>query len=344
MKYTPLYELHKALGAKFIEFSGWQMPLYYTSMVEEAKATRANVGVFDVSHMARFLITSDSLNLLDMLFTNDPRRLDIKKAQYTLLCNERGGVIDDTILMNLDNTKFLLIANACNHNKVWSWLKLHTKNEIIEDVTEHIASIAIQGPNAEGLLEKIFDIDLSKLERFCLLKLDDLIISRTGYTGEDGFEIFAPSNVIYPLWEKALSLGGIPCGLGARDILRLEAGYCLYGNELNEDIDPITAGLKRFVKLDSRSFIGSEKIRELIINGTKERLIWFRMQDKIIPRKGDEIRYQGIKVGRVTSGNYSPKFDVGIGMGYVDSEIAKDGNSVDIVIRNSPRIGIISKR
>lgn len=344
MLYTPLYRLHKALGAKFIEFSGWQMPLYYTGMIEEAKATRANVGVFDVSHMARFSITSNSLDFLDMLFTNDPRRLDVGKAQYTLLCNERGGVIDDTILMKLDDTNFLLIANACNRSKVWSWLRLYAKDEVIEDVTDQIASIAVQGPNARVLLEKVLDIDLSKLKRFYILKLDGLIISRTGYTGEDGFEVFASPNMICPLWEKALSLGGVPCGLGARDILRLEAGYCLYGNELSEDIDPITAGLERFVRLDGRNFIGSERIREIITNGTKERLIWFRMQDKIIPRKGDEIRYQGVMVGRVTSGSYSPKFDVGIGMGYVDSEVSKDGNIIEIVIRNSPRIGIVSKR
>lgn len=344
MKYTPLYESHKALGAKFIDFSDWQMPLYYTSMVEEAKATRNNVGIFDVSHMARFLISLDSVELLDLLFTNDHRKLDVGKAQYTLLCNEKGGIIDDTILINLDNTKFLLIANACNHYKVWNWLKLHSKNETIEDITDCISSIAIQGPNAESLVEKILDVELGKIKRFCILRLDNFIISRTGYTGEDGFEIFASPSMISSLWEKALSLGGVPCGLGARDILRLEAGYCLYGNELSEDIDPITAGLERFVKLDGRNFIGSERIRELIINGTKERLIWFRMQDKVIPRKGDEIRYQGLKVGRVTSGSYSPKFDVGIGMGYIDSKISKEGNIIEVIVRNSPRIGIISKR
>ncbi len=344
MKYTTLYESHKTLGAKFVDFSGWQMPLYYTSIIEEAKATRSNVGVFDVSHMARFLINSPSLDFLDILFTNDPRKLGVGKAQYTLLCNERGGIIDDTILMNLDNTRFLLIANACNRYKVLNWLKLYSKNETIEDITESTSSIAIQGPKAEGLAERIFDVELSKLKRFYIFGLDNLIISRTGYTGEDGFEIFTSSNMIFSLWEKAISLGGVPCGLGARDILRLEAGYCLYGNELSEDIDPITSGLERFVKLDNRNFIGSERIRELVINGTKERLVWFRMQDKVIPRKGDDIRYNGMKAGRVTSGGYSPKFDVGIGMGYVESEIAKEGNIVEVVIRNSPRIGIISKR
>lgn len=342
MKHTPLYEIHKNLGAKFIDFFDWQMPLYYTSIIEEAKITRNNVGIFDVSHMARFLIVPDSFNLLDMLFTNDPKRLDVRKAQYTLLCNEQGGVIDDAILMRLDDINFLLIANACNHSKVWNWLRLYIKT--IEDITDKSSSIAIQGPNAQTLTEKIFDINLSSLRRFSLFKLGDIIISRTGYTGEDGFEIIAPPSEIYSLWEKALSLGGIPCGLGARDILRIEAGYCLYGNELSEDIDPITAGLERFVKLDSRNFIGSEKIREIIINGTREKLVWFKMQDKVIPRKGDEIRYQKTKVGRVTSGSYSPKFDVGIGMGYVVSEMAKEGNIIEVLIRNSPQVGIISKR
>ncbi|MGC8971342.1 MAG: glycine cleavage system aminomethyltransferase GcvT [bacterium] len=344
MIHTPLYELHKELGAKFIDFFGWQMPLYYNSMVEEAKATRTNVGIFDVSHMARFLIISDSLEFLDRLFTNDPRRLDIGRAQYTLLCNEKGGIIDDTVLMRLDESHFLLIANACNHGKVLDWLKLHSKKEVIEDITEGLSSIAIQGPKSKELVEELFDINLSNLRRFSLINLEDIIVSRTGYTGEDGFEIFASSKAIISLWEKAISLKGIPCGLGARDILRLEAGYCLYGNELSEDIDPITAGLERFVKLNSRKFIGSNIIRDIIKNGTKEKLIWFRLQEKAIPRKGDEIRYRGIRTGRVTSGNYSPYFDVGIGMGYVSSEIAKDGNVIEVVIRNFPRIGIISKR
>lgn len=344
MKYTPLYELHKGLGAKFINFFDWQMPLYYTSIVEEAKSTRANVGIFDVSHMARFLIKSDSLELLDRLFTNDPRRLDVGRAQYTLLCNERGGIIDDTVLMRLDSSCFLLIANACNHTKVLDWLRLHSKEEVIEDVTESLSSIAIQGPNSKQVTEKLFSIDLSNLKRFSLIKLEEIVISRTGYTGEDGFEVFAPPKVIASLWEKAISLGGTACGLGARDILRLEAGYCLYGNELSEDIDPITAGLERFVKLNGRNFVGSSVIRDIIRSGTKESLVWFKLQEKVIPRKGDEVRYKEMRVGRVTSGNYSPRFDVGIGMGYVSSEIAKDGNIIEVVIRNSSKIGIISKR
>lgn len=344
MKHTPLYESHRALGSKFIDFFGWQMPLYYSSIVEEARSTRSKVGIFDVSHMARFLIKTTSLEFLDRIFTNDPKRLEIGKAQYTLICNERGGVIDDTVLIRLEDTQFLLIANACNHNKVSEWLRLHSKGEAIIDVTEELASIAIQGPESEDLVEKLLGIDLGNLKRFHLIVLDDTIISRTGYTGEDGFEIFAPPNSIPSLWEGALSLGGIPCGLGARDILRLEAGYCLYGNELSEDIDPITAGLERFVKLEGRNFIGSEAIKDIIRNGTRERLVWFKLKEKVIPRKGDEIRCQGVKAGRVTSGSYSPLFDTGIGMGYVDSRIAIDGNTIEVIIRNSPRPGVISKR
>ena len=344
MKHTPLYESHRALGSKFVDFFNWQMPLYYTSIVEEARSTRSKAGIFDVSHMARFLIKTTSLELLDRIFTNDPKRLESGKSQYTIICNERGGVIDDTVLMRLDDSQFLLIANACNHSKVWEWLRLHSKGEVIIDVTEELASIAIQGPESEDLVERLFNIDLSNLKRFHLILLDDVIISRTGYTGEDGFEIFAPSRSILSLWEGALSLGGIPCGLGARDILRLEAGYCLYGNELSEDIDPITAGLERFVKLNGRNFIGSEVLRNIIRDGAKERLVWFKLKEKVIPRKGDEIRYHGVKAGRVTSGNYSPLFDTGIGMGYVDSKVARDGNTIEVIIRNSPRPGIISKR
>lgn len=340
---TPLYESHKSLNAKFIEFHKWMMPLYYTSVIEEAKATRSNVGIFDISHMARFLITASSIDFFDRLFTNDPKKLTPGKAQYTLLCNENGGVLDDTVLSRLDDTHFLLVVNACNRDKIFNWLKNHSEDEKIEDVTERLSSIAVQGPKAKELVEKMLDIDLSSLKRFSLINLNEIIISRTGYTGEDGFEILASCQIIRSLWDKSLELGATPCGLASRDLLRLEAGYCLYGNELDEDRDPISAGLERFVRLDNRRFIGSEKLREIISNGLKEKLVWFKLQEKAIPRKGDKIRNEDREIGVVTSGNYSPHFEVGIGMGYVEYNFASYGNSIEVYIRNQPRIGIISK-
>lgn len=343
MMFTPLYKLHKNLNAKFIDFYGWMMPLYYASVIEEAKATRNSIGIFDISHMARFLIITSSIKFFDKLFTNDPKKLIPGKAQYTLLCNENGGIIDDTVLSRLDDNRFLLIANASNRKKVLDWLRYHSKDEKVEDITENISSIAIQGPKSEELMEKLLELDLSNLKRFNLISLNDIIISRTGYTGEDGFEIFAPSETIISLWTKSLELGGVPCGLGARDLLRLEAGYCLYGNELDEDRDPISAGLERFVKLKGRKFIGSEKLKELILNGVKERLVWFKVQERVIPRKGNEIRSQDKRIGVVTSGNYSPHFETGIGMGYVASDFALLGNTIEILIRNQPKIGIISR-
>lgn len=343
MLFTPLYRFHKALNAKFIDFYGWMMPLYYTSVIEEAKATRSNVGIFDISHMARFLITTTSIDLFDRLFTNDPKRLTPGKGQYTLICNENGGILDDTVLLRLDDIHFLLIANACNHKKVFNWLEGHIREEKIDDITEELSSIAIQGPRAREVTEKILDIDLSNLKRFSLVNLNGIIVSRTGYTGEDGFEIFTPSRMIESLWDKSLELGVTPCGLASRDLLRLEAGYCLYGNELDEDRDPITAGLERFVKFDDRRFIGSERLREIVTSGLKEKLIWFKLQEKVIPRKGDEIRYGDRKIGVVTSGNYSPHLGVGIGMGYVEYDFASVGSSIEILIRDRARIAIVSR-
>lgn len=186
-------------------------------------------------------------------------------------------------------------------------------------------------------------VDLSGLKRFNLINLNSIIISRTGYTGEDGFEVFASPQMITSLWNRSLDLGGIPCGLATRDLLRLEAGYCLYGNELDENRDPITAGLERFVKFDGRRFLGSESLKKIISDGLKEKLVWFRLQEKVIPRKGDEIRYHDRRIGTVTSGNYSPHFESGIGMGYVEYDLASTGNSIGIVIRDKSRIGIISK-
>ncbi|HOL55803.1 MAG TPA: glycine cleavage system aminomethyltransferase GcvT [bacterium] len=343
MLITPLYESHKNLNAKFVDFYGWTMPLYYTGVIEEAKATRSNAGVFDISHMARFLITAPSIDFFDRLFTNDPRRLLPGKAHYTLLCREDGGILDDTVLSRLDDNHFLLIVNACNHRKILDWLKEHSTDEEINDVTGELSCIAIQGPRSREIVEKLLRVDLSGLKRFNLVNLNSIIISRTGYTGEDGFEIFAPPQMIMSLWNRSLDLGGIPCGLATRDLLRLEAGYCLYGNELDENRDPITAGLERFVRFDGRKFTGSEKLKKIISDGLKEKLVWFRIQEKVIPRKGDEIRYQGRRIGTVTSGNYSPHFGSGIGMGYVEYNLASAGNSIEIVIRNRSRIGIISR-
>jgi len=341
---TALYERHRELNAQFIDFYGWKMPLYYKSIIEEANAVRSMVGMFDISHMARFVISLKEIAFLDKLLTNGPKLLSLGKAQYTLLCNENGGILDDTILSRLDKSRYLLVVNAGNRDKISKWLEAHREKGVnIEDITEETGAIAIQGPKAEELTEKILDIKISSLKRFNLLERETTIISRTGYTGEDGFEIFAPPEKIIQYWNKAIEFGTTPCGLGARDILRLEAGYCLYGNELTEERNPIEARLERFVKLNNRNFIGSERIRQFLLDGTKEKFIWFKLYEKIVPRKGNEIRYGGVRKGIVTSGGYSPLYGTSIGMGYIESKLAIEGISIEIVIRDTIKNAVISK-
>jgi aminomethyltransferase len=341
---TPIYQKHRELNAQFIDFYGWKMPLYYKGIVEEAKAVRSKVGIFDISHMARFIILLRTIESVDRLFTNDPKILSIGKAQYTLLCNDEGGILDDTILYRLDSLKYLLVVNASNRYKIFDWLYSHREPGMeIEDITDQTGSIAIQGPRSEGFTKEVLDVNLSGLKRFNLLEIDGTIVSRTGYTGEDGFEVISSSERIVEYWNKAIELGIVPCGLGSRDILRLEAGYCLYGNELTEEVNPIEAGLERFVRLNNRSFIGSESIRRFLLNGVTKRLVWFKLEERAIPRRGMDITYDGEKIGIVTSGGYSPFYGTGIGMGYVESHLALEGRWIGIKIRDTIRRAIISK-
>jgi aminomethyltransferase len=342
-KNTPIYEKHKELNAQFIDFYRWKMPLYYKSIIDEAKAVRSMAGIFDISHMARFIISTENITFLDRIFTNDPKLLPIGKAHYTLLCDESGGILDDTILSRLDTSRYLLVVNAMNRDKIMRWLETHRENGvIIEEITEETGAIAIQGPRSEELIERILGIK-PPLKRFSLLEIDSTIVSRTGYTGEDGFEIYGPPEKILQYWDKAIELGITPCGLGSRDILRLEAGYCLYGNELNEDRNPIEAGLERFVKLNNRNFIGSERIKEFLFRGTKERLVWFKLDEKVVPRKGNIIMYEEERKGAVTSGGYSPLYGTSIGMGYIESHLAVEGTLIGIIIRDTIRRAVISK-
>ncbi|MGB9681470.1 MAG: glycine cleavage system aminomethyltransferase GcvT [bacterium] len=343
-KITPIYQRHKELNAQFINFYDWKMPLYYKGIIEEAKAVRSTVGIFDISHMARFIILLNDVSSIDRLFTNDLRLLSVGRAQYTLLCNSDGGILDDTILSRLDLYRYLLVVNASNRYKILDWLCAHRDIGMkIRDITERTGSIAIQGPEAERLTERIFGTSLSRLKRFHLLEIDDTLISRTGYTGEDGFEIISPSEKIINYWDKAIELGVIPCGLGSRDILRLEAGYCLYGNELTEERNPIEAGLERFVKVNNRNFIGSERIKDFLYNGTREKLVWFKLEEKTVPRKGNEMIYGEEKIGVVTSGGYSPFYKTSIGMGYVKRHLAVEGIHVGIRIRDTIREAVISR-
>jgi aminomethyltransferase len=349
MRKTQLYEIHKKT-AKMTEFAGFEMPLWYKGITEEHLAVRNNVGIFDVSHMGRVIITGkDAASFLNYVITNDVTALKPNSALYSVMCNENGGIIDDFVVSCLEEEKFLLVPNATNREKDFNWLVRTAKgfNVKIEDISDKVAMFAVQGPNAEKTLQKICTTDLSKIERFkCTpAKLADIhvFLSRTGYTGEDGFEVYVwnapldkPDNAVN-LWNAILEAGkpyGIePCGLGARDTLRLEAGLCLYGNDIDENTTPLEARLGFVVKFQKDKFIGKNALLKQKEEGVKRKRVGLRMVEQGIPRQGYKIYSEkGENIGQVTSGTFSPLLKCGIAMAYIQAQQAQEGNIVNIEI------------
>ena len=350
MRRTQLYEIHKKT-AKMTEFAGFEMPLWYKGITEEHLAVRNNVGIFDVSHMGRVIITGkDAANFLNYVITNDVTALKPNSALYSVMCNENGGIIDDFVVSCLEEEKFLLVPNATNREKDFNWLVKKAKdfNVKIEDISDKAAMFAVQGPNAEKTLQKICTTDLSKIERFkctpAKLADMDVFLSRTGYTGEDGFEVYVwnapldkPDNAIH-VWNAILEAGkpyGIePCGLGARDTLRLEAGLCLYGNDIDENTTPLEARLGFVVKFQKDNFIGKNALLKQKEEGVKRRRVGLQMVEQGIPRQGYKIYSEkGENIGQVTSGTFSPLLKCGIAMAYIQTQQAQEGNIVNIEIR-----------
>ncbi|MDH7557055.1 MAG: glycine cleavage system aminomethyltransferase GcvT [Candidatus Bathyarchaeota archaeon] len=347
---TQLYEIHKRT-AKMTVFAGFEMPLWYTNVTPEHLAVRNNVGIFDISHMGRVIVSGpDAERFLNYVITNDVSKLLPNSAQYSVMCNEKGGIIDDFVVYRLEMEKFLVVFNASNREKDYNWLVKNSKefNVKIEEVSDSVAMFAVQGPNAEKTLAKISSEDLSKIERFkcghTRLSEVEVFISRTGYTGEDGFEVFVwnaslakPDNAV-KLWNAILEAGKTfeikPCGLGARDTLRLEAGMCLYGNDIDENITPLEAALGFVVKLQKDNFIGKDALLKQKTEGIRRKRVGIQMIDQGIPRLGFEIYgADGAKIGYVTSGTFSPLLRYGIGMGYVEVSKALEGNIVNVKIR-----------
>ncbi|MEM2366749.1 MAG: glycine cleavage system aminomethyltransferase GcvT [Candidatus Bathyarchaeia archaeon] len=350
MRKTQLYEIHKKT-AKMMEFAGFEMPLWYKGITEEHLAVRNSVGIFDVSHMGRVIITGkDAASFLNYVITNDVTALTPNSALYSVMCNENGGIIDDFVVSRLEEEKFLLVPNATNREKDFNWLvkKAEGFNVKIEDVSDKAAMFAVQGPNAEKTLQKICTADLSKIERFkcapAKLAEVDVFLSRTGYTGEDGFEVYVwnaplnkPDNAI-KVWNAILEAGkpyGIePCGLGARDTLRLEAGLCLYGNDIDENTTPLEARLGFVVKFQKDSFIGKNALLKQKEEGVKRRRVGLQMIEQGIPRQGFKVyNEKSENIGQTTSGTFSPLLKCGIAMAYIQTQHAQEGNVVNIEIR-----------
>jgi aminomethyltransferase len=332
-------------------FAGFEMPIYYRDITPEHMAVRNGVGILDISHMGRVMVTGvDSEAFLNHMITNDVSALTTNSAQYSVMCNEKGGIVDDFIVYRLSG-RFLVIPNASNREKDYNWLVKNSTNfnVTIENVSDDVAMFAVQGPQAEKTLQSICSEDLRAIGRFKCASLNlvgvNVFTSRTGYTGEDGFELFIwdasltkPEKAV-KVWNAILEAGktfGIePCGLGARDTLRLEAGMCLYGNDIDEATTPLEASLGFVVKLQKDRFLGKEALQKQKAEGIKRKRIGIRLIDQGIPRRGFEIyANDGEKIGRLTSGTFSPLLKTGIGMGYVATSAAKEGNIVGVKVRN----------
>ncbi len=348
---TQLYDVHKKT-AKLTLFAGFEMPLWYKGVIPEHLAVRNSVGIFDISHMGRVLIVGvDSERFLNHVITNNVSMLLPNSAQYSVMCNVNGGIIDDFVVYRLETDKFLIVFNAGNREKDYNWLINNTEGfEVkIEDISDNVGMFAVQGPNAEKTLQKISTSDLGKIERFecghSRMTDMEVFVSRTGYTGEDGFEVFvwnaslsAPYKAV-KLWNAILEAGESfevePCGLGARDTLRLEAGMCLYGKDIDETTTPLEARLGFVVKFQKENFIGKDVLLKQKREGVKRKRVGIRMLERGIPRSNFEIfDDKNEKIGYMTSGTFSPLLKCGIGMAYITSFLAQKGNLINIKIRN----------
>ncbi len=346
MKTTALTEKHIELKAKMAEFAGYNMPISYQGMKEEHHAVRNSVGVFDVSHMGEFIISGDSaFDLVQYVTSNNVSKLKIGDAQYSCLPNTEGGIVDDLIVYRLEEDKFLLVVNASNIEKDWNWITANniSFNAKMENISDDIALLAVQGPNADEAMQILTDIDLQNIP-FYTFKIgtfagaDDVIISATGYTGSGGFELYIPKNKASEIWDAIMKAGEKyniqACGLAARDTLRMEMGYCLYGNDIDDTTSPIEAGLGWITKVKKGDFNSQEIFAQQKSEGIQKKLVGFTLE-KRVPRQGYEIEdTEGNHIGTVTSGTLSPSLEYPIGMGYVKKEFAKEGTEIIIIMRN----------
>jgi len=347
MKTIALNEVHRALGAKMISFAGFQMPVSYEGVNAEHETVRDSVGVFDVSHMGEFLISGPSaLNLIQKVSSNDAAKLTVGKAQYSCLPNENGGIVDDLIVYRVKDQTYLLVVNAANIEKDWAHIANYNKGigADMRNISDAYSLLAIQGPKATEAIQPLTSVNLSEIKFYNFVVadfagIDHVIISATGYTGSGGFEIYCKNSEVQKIWEEVFKAGapfGIkPIGLAARDTLRLEMGYCLYGNDIDDTTSPIAAGLGWITKF-SKDFVNSDSLAEEKRIGPKRKLIGFELGDRGIPRQGYDILDENhSKIGRVTSGTMSPSLGKGIGLGYVPTELSEVGSKIYVQIRKN---------
>ncbi len=347
MKKTPLYQVHQDLGGKIIEFGGWALPVQYSGVLDEHHTVRNAAGLFDVSHMGEISVKGpEAGKYIQRIVTNDISQAKKNQVIYTPMCYPDGGVVDDLLIYKFDDEKYLLVVNAANTEKDYQWFRSNLQEDAtIENISDKVAQIAIQGPMSEAILQKLTRINLADIPFYGFMdkiELDGVnaLVSRTGYTGEDGFEIYLSPADAPGLWMKLLSAGekeGLkPAGLGARDTLRFEAALPLYGQEISRDISPLEARLGIFVKLDKEVFMGKEALKKQKEQSPGRKLVGFEMIDRGIPRHDYRVRFDGKDIGYVTTGSYSPTLNKNIGLALLESAHAQVDKTIEIIIREKP--------
>ena len=337
MKRTCLYEKHVALGALISPFGGFEMPIQYAGITPEHMAVREKVGVFDVSHMGEVTVKGkDAERYVQHIFTNDIAGAPVGKIYYGMMCYENGGTVDDLLVYKMGENDFFLVINADNIDKDWAWMQENAKGFDIDlqNRSDFYGQIAVQGPDAEKTVEEVLGLPCKELVFYTVKTIGDVIVSRTGYTGEDGFEVYASHEYIQECWDKLIEAGVQPCGLGCRDTLRFEVGLPLYGDELSADITPIMAGLGIFVKLDKPEFIGKEALAKQKAEGPAKKIVGIELVGKAIPRHGYPVlNMQGEPIGEVTTGYHTLSTDKSVCMALIDAQYAKLDTEVQIQIR-----------
>ena len=354
-KKTCLYDKHVALGAQMAPFAGFEMPIQYTNITDEHQAVRTACGVFDVSHMGEVVVNGkDAGRFVQHIFTNDLTGAEDGQVFYGMMCREDGGTVDDLLVYKMAYWDYVLVINAANIDKDWAWIQEQAKGfeVLLDNRSDRYAQLAVQGPEAESVISEVLTLPVCRMIPFYHARYVDIdpkvrmLVSRTGYTGEDGFEIYASPETINRYWDKLLASGRCkPCGLGCRDTLRFEVGLPLYGNELSDSISPVMAGLSMFCKFDKDEFIGKEALLRQKTEGVAQRVVGIELDDKAIPRHGyDVLDMQGRKVGTVTTGYHAISVDKSVCMALVDAACAKLGTPLQIQIRKKVFAGHVVKK
>ena len=347
-KRTCLYDKHVKQGALISPFGGFDMPIQYSTIIDEHQAVRTDCGVFDVSHMGEVTVKgADAERYVQHIFTNDVSKIEAGQILYGMMLYDNGGTVDDLLVYKMAENDFFLVINAANIDKDWEWMQKQAEGFNIEllNRSEDYGQIAVQGPNAETVVEEVLGIPCKELTFYTVKTVGDVIISRTGYTGEDGFEIYASHNYICDCWDKLMESGRCkPCGLGCRDTLRFEVGLPLYGDELSADISPVMAGLSMFCKLDKEEFVGKDALVDQKTNGVAQKLVGIELEGKAIPRHGYTVLKDGEPIGEVTTGYHSISTDKSVCMALVKAEYGKLGTSLEVQIRKKTFPGVVVKK